>query len=91
MPINIENNQVIVLSPATLEEVGRVNVSTHEEVKNVLETAQNYKEWSSLSLKKRCAAINQFRKAVLKNKDLVQKKIKDEKGKKYFIIFTEML
>ena len=52
MPINIENNQVIVLSPATLEEVGRVNVSTHEEVKNVLETAQNYKEWSSLSLKK---------------------------------------
>ena len=91
MPINIENNQITVLSPATLEEVGKVTISTHQDVQNALETAQEYKEWSSLSLKKRCAAINQFKKAVLKNKDLVQEKIKDETGKKDFIIFTELL
>ena len=91
MPINIENNQITVLSPATLEEVGKVTISTHQDVQNALETAQEYKEWSSLSLKKRCAAINQFKKAVLKNKDLVQEKIKDETGKKDFVILAEFI
>ena len=91
MPINIENNQITILSPSTLEEVGIVNISNQEEVNNSLRLAQEYKEWSSLSLNKRCAIINKFRKIVLKNSDLVKKTIKDETGKKDFVVFAELL
>ena len=91
MPINIENNQITILSPSTLEEVGIVNISNQEEVNNSLKLAQEYKEWSSLSLNKRCAIINKFRKIVLKNSDLVKKTIKDETGKKDFVVFAELL
>ncbi len=91
MPINIENNQITILSPSTLEEVGIVNISNQEEVNNSLKLAQEYKEWSSLSLNKRCAIINKFRKIVLKNSELVKKTIKDETGKKDFVVFAELL
>ena len=91
MPISIENKQIIVSSPETLKEVGRVDVSTKENVEHALKVAQNYTEWSSLSLNKRCSVINKFRKIVFKNSDLVKRIIKDETGKKDFIIFAEFL
>ena len=91
MPINIENKQISVLNPDTLQEVGRINMSTQEEVQSALELAQNYNEWSSLSLNKRCSKINKFRKVILKNSDLIKEKIKEETGKKDFVIFTELL
>ena len=68
MPINIENNQITILSPVTLKEVGRVNISNRQDVNTALQIAQDYEEWSSLSLKKRCAIITKFRKIVFKNK-----------------------
>ncbi len=89
MPIN--ENQITVLNPATLEEVGRVSISTEQDVSSALKKAQEYKEWSSLSLNKRCTIINKYRKVVLKNSDLIKKKIKDETGKKDFVILAEFI
>ncbi len=91
MPISIENKQIVVSSPETLKEIGRVGISTKEDVDNALNIAQNYTEWSSLSLNKRCTIINKFRKIVFKNSDLVKKIINDETGKKDFIVFAEFL
>ena len=91
MPITIENNQITILNPATLNEVGKVTVSNKQDVDTALKIAQEYNEWSSLSLKKRCAIIHKFRKSVLKNSELLKKTIKEETGKKDFIIFTELL
>ena len=64
MPINIENNQISIFNPGTLEQVGVINISTKSEVQNTLKIAQEYNEWSSLSLNKRCSAINKFRKII---------------------------
>jgi len=91
MPVTIENNQITILNPATLNEVGKVNVSNKQDVDTVLKKAKEYNKWSSLSLKKRCAIIHKFRKIVFKNSKLLKKTIKDETGKKDFIIFTELL
>jgi len=91
MPVTIENNQITILNPATLNEVGKVKVSNKQDVDTALKIAQEYKEWSSLSLKKRCAIIHKFRKIVFKNSELLKKTIKDETGKKDFVIFTELL
>ncbi len=91
MPININKNQITVLSPATLEEVGKVDLSTQHDVDNTLKIAREYNKWSSLSLNKRCTIINKFRKVVLQNSDLVKKKIKDETGKKDFVILAEFI
>ena len=91
MPINIENNQITILSPVTLKEVGRVNISNRQDVNIALQIAQDYEEWSLLSLKKRCAIITKFRKIVFKNSDLIKKTIEAETGKKDFVIFAEFL
>ena len=91
MPININKNQVTVLNPATLEEVGKVDLSTQQDVDNTLKIAREYNKWSSLSLNKRCTIINKFIKVVLQNSALVKKKIKDETGKKDFVILAEFI
>ena len=49
MPIRIENNQITILSPATLKEVGQVSVTKNEDVETTLNIAKEYSEWSSLS------------------------------------------
>ena len=91
MPIRIENNKITILSPVTLEEVGEVAVSTQKDVDICLQIAQDNNDWSTLSLQKRCSLINKFRKTVFKNGDLIKKIIKDETGKKDFVIFAEFL
>ncbi len=91
MPINIENNQISIFNPGTLEQVGVINISTKSEVQNTLKIAQEYNEWSSLSLNKRCSAINKFRKIVFKNREIIKQQIKDETGKKDFVVFAEFL
>ena len=91
MPIQINQEQITVLNPASLDEVGRIDLSNKLDVDNALKTASEYKEWSSLSLNKRCHLINQFRKAVFKNSDSIKKIIKNETGKKDFVVFIEFL
>ena len=91
MPIEINQEQITVLNPASLDEVGRIDLSNKLDVDNALKTASEYKEWSSLSLNKRCHLINQFRKAVFKNSDAIKKIIKNETGKKDFVVFIEFL
>jgi len=89
MAIKIENNQIIILSPATMQQVGQVEISSSDDVENALLIAKEYKGWASLSLKKRCSLINKFRKIVLKNGEEVKKALKDETGKKDFDVFVE--
>ena len=91
MPIEINQKKITILNPASSNEVGSIDLSTKLDVENALITANDYKEWSSLSLKKRCYLINKFRKAVFKNSDSIKKKIKDETGKKDFVVFVEFL
>ena len=91
MPIKFENNQVVILNPASLEEVGRVDLSTTDDVEKALNTATHYTAWSSLSVNKRCRLINKFRKVILQNSDLIKSEIKAETGKKDFVVFTEIL
>ena len=89
MGLRIENNELIISNPETLNEVGRVRVSNIEDVESALSVAKNYKDWASLSLKKRCSIINKFRKIVVKNGDLVKQALKNETGKKDFDVFIE--
>ena len=58
MPINIENNQITILSPVTLKKVGSIKISTAKDVNATLQIAQQYNGWSSLSIKQRCVIIN---------------------------------
>ena len=89
MAIKIDNNKIIVLNPATLDEAGSVCMSNEDDVVHALEIAKTYNAWSSLSLKKRCAVINKFRKVVLKHADQVKNTLKNETGKKDFDVFVE--
>ena len=70
MGLKIENDKLIILNPETLDAVGEVRISSNQEVEDVLTIASKNKEWSSLSLKKRCSIINKFRKVVLKHEKL---------------------
>ena len=89
MAIKIDNNKIIVLNPATLDEAGSVCMSNEDDVVHALEIAKTYNAWSSLSLKKRCAVINKFRKVVLKHAAQVKNTLKNETGKKDFDVFVE--
>ena len=89
MPIKVENNQITVLNPASLKEVGKVNLSTKQDVDNALKIAKEYNGWSSLTLNKRCKIINKFRKIVLKHSNQIKEIIKNETGKKDFVVFVE--
>ena len=91
MPIRLDNNQITILNPANLEEVGKVSISTQSDIDSSLKIAQEYSGWSSLSLKKRCSIVNKFRKIIFKNGDLIKNTIKNETGKKDFVIFAEFL
>ena len=91
MSIKIENNKIYIYNPATSKEVGSVDISSKKEVDEILYKAKNYSDWSELPLSKRCKIINNFRKAVFKNKDLVKSTIQMETGKKDFVIFAELL
>ena len=89
MPINVENNQIIIFNPASLKEVGKVDLSTKQDVDNALKIAKEYNGWSSLTLNKRCKIINKFRKIVLKHSNQIKEIIKNETGKKDFVVFVE--
>ena len=89
MSIKVQENEIIVYSPLTGEEVGRVSSSSSEYVEDCINQSQGYKEWSSLPLAKRCKWINKFRKIILKNGDEIQKVLKSETGKKDFDVFIE--
>ena len=91
MPIQINQKQITILNPASLDEVGSVDLSTKLDVNNALKTANEYKGWSLLSLNKRRHLINKFRKAVFKSSDSIKKTIKNETGKKDFVVFIEFL
>ena len=89
MTMRIENNEIIVLNPASLKEVGRVEVSSKTKVMACLNSSKKYQQWTSLSLNQRCKLITRYRKAIVKNSDLLKKTLKSETGKKDFDIFVE--
>jgi len=89
MSMRIENNEIIVLNPASLKEVGRVKVTSEKDFDQVINKSHDYKDWSSLSLKKRCTLINKYRKAIAKNGKKIQDVLESETGKKDFDVFIE--
>jgi len=86
----IKDNILSVINPISQECVETLDCSSLTEVQNTIDKAKNYKEWSKLSLKKRCQNINKFRKAILKNQDKLKKIINSETGKKDFDILIEL-
>jgi len=89
MSVRIKENEIIVLNPSSLEEVGRLNKTKIEDFNSVVLVAKKYKGWSDLSLKKRCNIINSFRKIIARNEKEVKRILKDETGKKNFDVFVE--
>ena len=85
-----EDQLLIINNPITNKEISRLPISTPSEVNSVIQTSKSYKDWSSLSLKKRCYYITQLRKQILKNKSELESIIKSETGKKEFDIFIEI-
>ena len=67
MSVRIEEKEIVVLNPASLEEVGRLKKTERKEFDSVILAAKKYNSWSDLSLNKRCKIINSFRKFIAKN------------------------
>ena len=89
MSMRIENNEIVILNPASKKEVGRVAITNNDEFISCVGISEKYIKWSSLSLKQRCKLINKFRKIVVKNGDLIQNTLQKETGKKDFDVFIE--
>ena len=67
MSMQFEDNHIVVYNPSSRQEVGRLEISTENNIKNSINRAKEYKDWSLLPLKKRCKIINSFRKAAVKH------------------------
>ena len=63
MSIKIENNKIYIYNPATLEEVGIVDVSSKKEVDEILYKAKNYNDWSDLTNASDTYKIGEIRSA----------------------------
>jgi acyl-CoA reductase-like NAD-dependent aldehyde dehydrogenase len=59
-------------------------------VNKKISSSKEFKDWSSLPLKKRCYYIDQLRKIVLANQNKVRSLLKEETGKKDFDAFLEL-
>ena len=90
MSATIENNIITVINPSTLKEIEKINCSNSAEVNKKISNSKKFKDWSNLSLKKRCYYINQLRKVILANQDKVRDLLKEETGKKDFDAFLEI-
>ncbi len=86
----INNNQIIISNPSTGNKIKEINVTSPSQIESIIESANSYKDWSSLSINKRCQFIDIFRKELLKNKDEIQNIIVEETGKKDFDAFIEV-
>jgi len=86
----IENNKITVINPSTLKEITTISCSSVSDVNNKISNSKEFKDWSNLSLKKRCYYINQLRKVVLANQNKVRDLLKEETGKKDFDVFLEL-
>ncbi len=89
MSVRIEEKEIVVLNPASLEEVGRLKKTERKEFDSVILTAKKYSSWSNLSLNKRCKIITSFRKNIAENGKEVKQILKNETGKKDFDVFVE--
>jgi len=90
MSATIKNNIITVFSPITLKEIARLNCCDTQDVNQKISNSKKFKDWSHLSLKKRCSYINQLRKVILSNQDKIRNLLKEETGKKDFDVFLEL-
>ena len=86
----INNDKIILSNPISRQEIAEIDITSIEEIQDIINQASIYHEWSSLSIKNRCKYINLFRKELLKNKDEIKKIIINETGKKDFDAFIEI-
>lgn len=86
----IENNEIVITSPVTLKEIDRIKCTSEDEIKDIINRANTYKDWSALPLKKRCSLINKFRRCIVENQSKVKDVLIRETGKKDFDAFIEL-
>ena len=89
MTARIEGNEIVVLNPSSLDEVGRLKKTQSTDFDSVILTSKNNNDWAELSLKKRCSVIHSFRRVIAKNEKQIKQILKNETGKKDFDIFIE--
>ena len=90
MSAKFENDLLTILNPITNNAVETFKVSDRVSIEKMINDAKVDNTWSSLSLNKRCYYINRLRKALVKNKDILHKTLKDETGKTDFDILIEI-
>ena len=85
-----ENNILIVKNPVSKQQIKKLEITSSSQVDSIILKVSDYKDWSSLSLSKRCYHINCLRKKIVKNKKELMNIIQSETGKKEFDIFVEL-
>jgi succinate-semialdehyde dehydrogenase/glutarate-semialdehyde dehydrogenase len=75
-------NEIISFNPATGEEVGRVENSSAEEVREAVEKSrQAFEKWRKTSFKERAKFVMRAREVILDELDAIARLISDESGK----------
>ena len=90
MSAEFSDNFFKVLNPITNKEVGRFDISSEDIIHKTIKIVKDDLSWSSLSVKKRCYYIKNFRKALVKHKDTIADTISNETGKPEFDILIEI-
>lgn len=81
---------IIASSPVTGRELGRVQITSPDEVKAVMQRARLARDpWQRLGLRRRLELIRSLRNALYRNMDLIVDTIVAEQGKPAFEVMTE--
>lgn len=82
MPTTTEKNLITVINPATLEELGTVQVSTNEEIKDKISLAKDaFPFWSNISIEKRIQYLTKIYEIIINDREKIAKKITENNGK----------
>lgn len=90
MSAKFENNNLIVLNPLSKEELKSIPLSSDIDINQIIKKSKIDDSWSLLSVNKRVSLINNYRKALVKNKNKIHNVIKSETGKIDFDITIEI-
>ena len=85
-----EENILIIKNPVSNAEISRIDITNSKEFEILSDEVVQYKDWSLLSVKKRCSYISLLRKAIVKHQSELESIIKSETGKNDFDIFIEV-
>jgi len=82
MPTTTQKNSIMVINPATEEELGSVQVSTNEEIKDKITLAKDaFPFWSNISIEKRIQYLTNIYEIIINDREKIAKKITENNGK----------